>query len=1217
MKLSVRGFMVLLSFWLFTASAFAGHTITAWPENKKGAVSITFDDGYPSQYTLGVPALNARGMKGTFFIITDDEGIPLSTSAWNSWRNVAISGHEIGGHTLSHPDLTSLSSTQVQIELSESKAEIDAQITSQKCLTFAYPFGALNPDVESITRNYFIAARGITCQINSEPFDFYNVNACTPEGEDIYVQTDAAELQGKWLVAYFHSLVGAEEVDWGTYDIDMFTTYLDYLKRKNLWVGTFGAAVKYIRERSTATLSVVSSASDQIVLNLADTLDDVTYNQPLTIRSDVPSTWRNVIVQQGSSSTEVTSALVGTTRVIYYNAIPDRGLITLRDPLSVSPQISTLAPQFVTAGSLAFTVTVSGSKFVSGSKVRWNGSDRATTFVSATQLKGDILAADLVTPGTIPVTVINPDGRLSNAMTFEIRSPLPTVTDLSPAWGTSGGPSFTLIVHGSNFISGSKVRWRGSDRSTSFIHGGELQATISAADIATAGVAGVTVYNPPPGGGTSNAINFDIFPVFTSLTVSPSSVVGGNSSTGTVALSGAALSGGATVMLSSNNPAATVPANVQVAGGATSATFTITTTPVSGATAVNISGSYGGVTKSSNLTVNPITLSSLSLSPSSVTGGNTSTGTVTLNGPAPGGGASVTLSSSNTAVAPVPAAVTVPEGATSVTFTVTTTPVSGATVVNISGSYGGVTRSSNLTVNLASLSSLSLIPSSVVGGSSSTGTVTLNGPAPGGGAPVTLSSSNTTVAPVPSTVTVPEGATSATFTITTTPVSRSTAVSVSGSYGGVTRSASLTVGLTSLSTLSLVPSTLVGGSSSIGTVTLNGPAPTGGAVVSLSSNNTSVAKVPSTVAVPAGSASATFTITTSKVTYSRNVSISGNYGGVKKTATLVVTVNAPGPDTAPPYVDTRSPASGATGVSRSNRTVSFHVKDSLSGVLQSSITANIEGTNYTCSSSGVVCSGSSSDITFTYTNGSDWSYSQQVDVTVNAGDVAGNAMTADSWYYTIENVPTPGLLITHVQSAGGSKYDAGHTTHAKAYTTSVTRGNILIAFFALGTPKSITSTCSNTFTAITTLGDITAYYAFATSSGSCTVTANHSSQTWTSLWVSEFANVHATSPIDSSAYVKNKVGSSSLDGNTVGPMTTKYDGSMIVAQILNMPGTWPSVSPGTNYTEVVKYSATANPEADGEIRLQTSAGSISATWTCGNTDNYSATMIGLRRASTP
>ncbi len=93
------------------------------------------------------------------------------------------------------------------------------------------------------------------------------------------------------------------------------------------------------------------------------------------------------------------------------------------------------------------------------------------------------------------------------------------------------------------------------------------------------------------------------------------------------------------------------------------------------------------------------------------------------------------------------------------------------------------------------LSSLSLNPSTVVGGllGSSTGTVTLSGPAPSGGAVVSLSSSNASVASVPASVTVPAGATSASFTVNTSIVVVSTSVTISGSYNGTTQSASLTV----------------------------------------------------------------------------------------------------------------------------------------------------------------------------------------------------------------------------------------------------------------------------------------------------------------------------------------------------------------------------------------------------------------------------------------
>ena len=95
----------------------------------------------------------------------------------------------------------------------------------------------------------------------------------------------------------------------------------------------------------------------------------------------------------------------------------------------------------------------------------------------------------------------------------------------------------------------------------------------------------------------------------------------------------------------------------------------------------------------------PAALSSLSLSPTGVTGGNSSTGTVTLTSAAPAGGASVALSSSNTAAATVPASVTVPAGSTSATFTVSTSSVSSNTSSTISASYGGVSRTAILAVN--------------------------------------------------------------------------------------------------------------------------------------------------------------------------------------------------------------------------------------------------------------------------------------------------------------------------------------------------------------------------------------------------------------------------------------------------------------------------------------------------------------------------------------
>jgi thermitase len=189
-------------------------------------------------------------------------------------------------------------------------------------------------------------------------------------------------------------------------------------------------------------------------------------------------------------------------------------------------------------------------------------------------------------------------------------------------------------------------------------------------------------------------------------------------------------------------------------------------------------------------------LSSLSLNPTSVVGGNSSTGTVTLTAPAPSGGFVVNLSSSNTSVATVPSSVTVPAGATSANFTVATNPVSSVRSVTITAAAGGITRTATLTVNPpasnVTLQSLTISPTSVWGGSTATGTVTLSGPAPAGGAVVQLRS-NSNRASVPSSITIPAGATSARFTIQTRSAFSVTTVTITATYNGVSRSAQLTV----------------------------------------------------------------------------------------------------------------------------------------------------------------------------------------------------------------------------------------------------------------------------------------------------------------------------------------------------------------------------------------------------------------------------------------
>ena len=287
-------------------------------------------------------------------------------------------------------------------------------------------------------------------------------------------------------------------------------------------------------------------------------------------------------------------------------------------------------------------------------------------------------------------------------------------------------------------------------------------------------------------------------PLF-AIDVRPNSAIGGTSLLGTVGLSVPAGTGGTVVALESSDPAhAQVPASVTVLAGNSAASFAVTTSPVETFASVGITGTAGGESKTAFINLGsdpnaPLTLLSITPSVSGAQGGNPINTTLFLNKAAPAGGTVVTLSSNKPAAAQVPATVTVPAGLGFATFNITTSPVAVDTPVIITGTFND-TRTATVTVLAPpnALGSISLNPASVVGGTPSTGTATLTSPAPAGGRVVTLSS-NKPAAVVPASVTIPQNATSASFPVTTSVVASTTSAVITGSAGGVNRTATLTI----------------------------------------------------------------------------------------------------------------------------------------------------------------------------------------------------------------------------------------------------------------------------------------------------------------------------------------------------------------------------------------------------------------------------------------
>jgi hypothetical protein len=175
------------------------------------------------------------------------------------------------------------------------------------------------------------------------------------------------------------------------------------------------------------------------------------------------------------------------------------------------PTIATLQPASVTAGSAAFSLTVSGMNYVSGATVNFNGATVTTTFVSAAQLTAAIPALAVATAGTVPVTVTNPSGggtsaAVNFAITAVVSNPVPTLTSIQPASVTSGSGALTLTAAGTNFIGTSVVNVNGSPRTTTLVNATQLTAALTATDVASAGSDAITVTNPAPGGGTTAAL---------------------------------------------------------------------------------------------------------------------------------------------------------------------------------------------------------------------------------------------------------------------------------------------------------------------------------------------------------------------------------------------------------------------------------------------------------------------------------------------------------------------------------------------------------------------------------------------------------------------------------------------------------------------------------------------------------------------------------------
>ena len=185
------------------------------------------------------------------------------------------------------------------------------------------------------------------------------------------------------------------------------------------------------------------------------------------------------------------------------------------------------------------------------------------------------------------------------------------------------------------------------------------------------------------------------------------------------------------------------------------------------------------------------------------------------------------------------------------------------------------------------LTSVAFQQATVAGGTTAIATITISAPAGNNGFEVSLSLNSNAAQLGSSSITIGSGQSSGTVAITTTPTATLQLATLTATARNDSRTANLTIAPPTVSNLSASPGSVNSGQQSTGTVTINGQAPSGGMLVSLSSNNAALT-VPASVTVPQGQTSATFSVGTGTVSAQTSATITAATGTTTRTTNVTV-----------------------------------------------------------------------------------------------------------------------------------------------------------------------------------------------------------------------------------------------------------------------------------------------------------------------------------------
>ena len=323
------------------------YEVATWSGFTEAAITYTFDDNCANQYAIAIPMFNEFGFVGTFFPVIN------WSPNWSNFQAAAEAGHEIGSHSVSHPNFGDLSASQQDAELRNSQQTINNNISGQSCLTIAYPYCV--PSIDTLTSKYYIAARH--CQGYTEkttPDDFLNISStiCGDQGsvrtlQNFKNRAATAAASSGWNVYLIHGI----DNDGGYSPLSSTVLrqsleYLDY-HRDRFWVSSFVNVVRYIRERNSLSVHELEISADTIRIAVSDTLDNAIYNYPVSIRRPLPEAWTWASAYQDENPLDCSVTVTESDMFIEFDAIPDAGTVIL---------VSSEEPDYVQVISKPFEV---------------------------------------------------------------------------------------------------------------------------------------------------------------------------------------------------------------------------------------------------------------------------------------------------------------------------------------------------------------------------------------------------------------------------------------------------------------------------------------------------------------------------------------------------------------------------------------------------------------------------------------------------------------------------------------------------------------------------------------------------------------------------------------------------------------------------------------------------------------------------------------------